>query len=401
MTNYNKYNLLIKMHRDNGPVTASATPISRGNRQNEKFYRTRLCPNGSLCKKIPRCNYAHEFNELKRSVCLSKTRLCNDLKKSGACQRGGKCSFAHSLTELYSTVDMFKTRLCSRPICEELSCRNAHLPSEIFLVKLLLESGELRIEKGRIRHEGYLDILKLTGHKDEVLNSLIREVSIYYQGNKQQLLHNLPTRQDSSASLLAGGLMSRMDSSDLFPANPLRQLSWTFQPSAMASIDSMGHPSTPNLFPQLSARTNGLMSSTTPLYPGLPSHTRQFSLGPDGHVTGAGVGSTNDFWDITQRTFSSDNLVMMNGDRLSSNDFERSGSSRLIRSSLSYKSISPGSSIDLGFGPPSSCPDVHVIGYNNGGACSNNSDVGTQGSTGSGVASPATATFNQAALNQL
>lgn len=75
------------------------------------------------------CNWAHSIDELRPSVDLTRTKLCNTQLKEGSC-KNPLCRYAHSRKELRATSDLFKTSLCvywMKGCCAVgNSCRYAH-----------------------------------------------------------------------------------------------------------------------------------------------------------------------------------------------------------------------------------------------------------------------------------
>ncbi|KAF7457772.1 zinc finger (CCCH type) motif-containing protein [Cryptosporidium felis] len=96
-----------------------------------QFYKTKKCPWFAVgrCRMDKDCNWAHSIDELRPSVDLTRTKLCDIQLREGMC-RNPQCRYAHSRKELRATSDLFKTSLCvywvkgSCAIGE--SCRYAH-----------------------------------------------------------------------------------------------------------------------------------------------------------------------------------------------------------------------------------------------------------------------------------
>ncbi|KAK6588117.1 hypothetical protein RS030_7948 [Cryptosporidium xiaoi] len=78
-----------------------------------QFYKTKRCPWFAVgrCRMDKDCNWAHSTEELRPSVDLTRTKLCDVQIKEGIC-RNPNCRYAHSRKELRATSDLFKTSLC-------------------------------------------------------------------------------------------------------------------------------------------------------------------------------------------------------------------------------------------------------------------------------------------------
>ncbi|KAH8584454.1 3CCCH domain containing [Cryptosporidium sp. chipmunk genotype I] len=96
-----------------------------------QFYKTKKCPWFAVgrCRMDKECNWAHSIDELRPSVDLTRTKLCDVQLKEGIC-RNPECRYAHSRKELRATSDLFKTSLCVYWIKGSCivgdSCRYAH-----------------------------------------------------------------------------------------------------------------------------------------------------------------------------------------------------------------------------------------------------------------------------------
>ncbi|CUV06558.1 unnamed protein product [Cryptosporidium hominis] len=96
-----------------------------------QFYKTKKCPWFAVgrCRMDKECNWAHSIDELRPSVDLTRTKLCEVQLKEGIC-RNPQCRYAHSRKELRATSDLFKTSLCVYWIKGSCvvgdSCRYAH-----------------------------------------------------------------------------------------------------------------------------------------------------------------------------------------------------------------------------------------------------------------------------------
>jgi len=54
-----------------------------------------------MCKKEEDCDFAHDEKDLRYTLDIYKTALCNNYNK-GSCKLGDKCRFAHGESELKS-----------------------------------------------------------------------------------------------------------------------------------------------------------------------------------------------------------------------------------------------------------------------------------------------------------
>ncbi|KAJ1609915.1 3CCCH domain-containing protein [Cryptosporidium canis] len=96
-----------------------------------QFYKTKKCPWFAVgrCRMDKDCNWAHSIEELRPSVDLTRTKLCDKQLKEGIC-KNPLCRYAHSRKELRATSDLFKTSLCVYWIKGSCaigdSCRYAH-----------------------------------------------------------------------------------------------------------------------------------------------------------------------------------------------------------------------------------------------------------------------------------
>ncbi|OII73027.1 zinc-finger domain-containing protein [Cryptosporidium ubiquitum] len=96
-----------------------------------QFYKTKKCPWFAVgrCRMDKDCNWAHSIDELRPSVDLTRTKLCDTQLREGIC-RNPQCRYAHSRKELRATSDLFKTSLCVYWIKGSCvvgdSCRYAH-----------------------------------------------------------------------------------------------------------------------------------------------------------------------------------------------------------------------------------------------------------------------------------
>eukprot|EP00915_Cephaloidophora_sp_WS-2016_P002638 GHVH01003562.1.p1 GENE.GHVH01003562.1~~GHVH01003562.1.p1 ORF type:complete len:477 (-),score=37.76 GHVH01003562.1:17-1447(-) len=131
-----------------------------------QFYKTRMCPylnrQGLGCKRRNNCCYAHNENELLKTVDLTKTKLCVGWEE-GRCDRD-PCPFAHGLEELRSTNQCFKTQQCRKfnatGTCQSGNfCRHAHGEEEAALVSELRREGKLSPQIQVLHFEEFLKTL--------------------------------------------------------------------------------------------------------------------------------------------------------------------------------------------------------------------------------------------------
>ncbi|EEA06374.1 zinc finger, CCCH type domain-containing protein [Cryptosporidium muris RN66] len=133
-----------------------------------QFYKTKKCPWFAVgrCRMDKDCNWAHSPDELRPSVDLTRTKLCDRQLKEGEC-KDPQCRYAHSRKELRATSDLFKTSLCiywlkgSCAVGE--SCRYAHgvhelrsKPQKGEFIPLEVETLPVPLEKLRIQQRKLL-----------------------------------------------------------------------------------------------------------------------------------------------------------------------------------------------------------------------------------------------------
>lgn len=111
------------------------------------FFKTKLCPwyPEGRCRMGSRCNWAHELKELRPSVDLTRTKLCDELLKHGVCRKPW-CRFAHSRNDLRATTNVYKTSLCvfwlKGGCAAAETCRYAHGKSDLRLALRTKVTGD-------------------------------------------------------------------------------------------------------------------------------------------------------------------------------------------------------------------------------------------------------------------
>jgi len=87
-----------------------------------------------ICNKGNNCPYAHDAEELRGTPNLERTKLCEELIRTGRCLNK-KCTYAHSKDELRATPGFLKTKMCKFFIEGHCvlgpACRYAHSNAEL------------------------------------------------------------------------------------------------------------------------------------------------------------------------------------------------------------------------------------------------------------------------------
>eukprot|EP00918_Siedleckia_nematoides_P101470 GHVU01221644.1.p1 GENE.GHVU01221644.1~~GHVU01221644.1.p1 ORF type:complete len:159 (-),score=16.74 GHVU01221644.1:407-883(-) len=111
-----------------GSNARAGVPDMSRQRQVKQYYKTRLCPHyvKGFCKKGESCSYAHSDDELRPSINLDKTKLCQEFLFRRCTKNGRECRFAHGETELRSTPYYYKSQICKYWMnghCNAENCR--------------------------------------------------------------------------------------------------------------------------------------------------------------------------------------------------------------------------------------------------------------------------------------
>lgn len=179
-----------------------------------QFYKTKKCPWFAVgrCRMDKECNWAHSIDELRPSVDLTRTKLCDIQLKEGVC-KNPNCRYAHSRKELRATSDLFKTSLCVYWVKGSCavgdSCRYAHGIEELRSKPQKGEFVPLEVETLST------PIPKVIEHKQDLLMDIDEKNNFY--GGRLTHPYNAVSTTTSLSSINKLGSMTNEKSVESLP----------------------------------------------------------------------------------------------------------------------------------------------------------------------------------------